>query len=78
MTKLSGSAHGCPNFHNLYFSVGSADVEVKGKSKEMGIMFLNEVVLGKEKHVLDEQFNLKAAPPGYDSVIAVGENEPGE
>ena len=44
----------------------------------MGIMFLNEVVLGKEKRVLDEQFNLKAAPPGYDSVIAVGENEPGE
>ena len=44
---------------------------------ELGIMFLNEVALGKEKHILVDNCNLKAAPTGYDSVLAVGRTEPG-
>jgi len=42
-----------------------------------GIMFLNEVALGKEKHVDTNQSHLKAAPAGYDCVIAQGNTEPG-
>ena len=44
----------------------------------VGIMFLNEVALGKEKHILIGESDLKAAPSGYNSVIAVGQTEPGK
>lgn len=43
-----------------------------------GIMFLNEVVLGKEHHITQDDWRLKAAPKGYDCIIAKGWTEPGE
>lgn len=51
------------------FSVGTVGTK--------GIMFLNEVALGKEHHVDTNQCHLKAAPAGYDCVIAQGNTEPG-
>jgi len=39
-------------------------------------MFLNEVALGKEHHVVTNQCHLKVAPAGFDSVIAQGTTEP--
>jgi len=39
-------------------------------------MFLNEVALGEEKHITKDDCTLKAAPPGYDCVIAQGRTEP--
>ena len=39
-------------------------------------MFLNEVVLGKQKEIYQIDTSLTAAPPGYDSVLAKGRQEP--
>ena len=47
------------------------------KKQNVGIMFLNEVVLGKENHILSDDSSLKKAPNGYDCVIADGQTEPG-
>ena len=44
----------------------------------IGIMFLNEVVLGKEHHITMDDYRLVAAPPGHDCIIAKGRTEPGE
>lgn len=46
------------------------------KKQNVGIMFLNEVVLGKENHILSDDSSLKKAPNGYDCVIADGQTEP--
>lgn len=43
-----------------------------------GIMFLNEVALGKEHLITQDNWQLKAAPKGYDCIIAKGWTEPGE
>ena len=40
-------------------------------------MFLNEVALGKEYSITEDDSSLVKAPNGYDSVVARGENEPG-
>lgn len=40
-------------------------------------MFLNEVVLGNEKHITRDDSSLKKAPNGFDCVIADGQTEPG-
>ena len=40
-------------------------------------MFLNEVALGKEKHIDRDDSSLVAAPKGYDSIVAKGRTEPG-
>ncbi|KAM4022525.1 LOW QUALITY PROTEIN: protein mono-ADP-ribosyltransferase PARP3 [Anomaloglossus baeobatrachus] len=45
-------------------------------SSRLGIMFLNEVALGKEHHITHDDSSLKAAPKGYDSVVARGITEP--
>ncbi|XP_072276486.1 protein mono-ADP-ribosyltransferase PARP3 [Pyxicephalus adspersus] len=45
-------------------------------TKGLGIMFLNEVALGKEHHITRDDSSLKKAPPGYDSVVARGITEP--
>ncbi|XP_029455379.1 protein mono-ADP-ribosyltransferase PARP3 isoform X2 [Rhinatrema bivittatum] len=45
-------------------------------SKQIGIMFLNEVALGKEHHITVDDCSLLAAPAGYDSVVARGLTEP--
>lgn len=41
-----------------------------------GIMFLNEVILGTEKHITNDDSSLTKAPAGYDCVIAKGWTEP--
>ena len=43
-----------------------------------GIMFLNEVALGKPKEIFENNGSLVAAPNGYDSVLAKGQFEPDE
>ena len=40
-------------------------------------MFLNEAALGKEHHITMGDGSLKAAPKGYDSIVAKGRTEPG-
>ncbi|KAK3601615.1 hypothetical protein CHS0354_027865 [Potamilus streckersoni] len=55
----------------------SADyVEPAGKTGNTGIMFLNEVALGKEHHIIMGNGNLTKAPAGYDSIVAKGMTEP--
>ena len=41
-------------------------------------MFLCEVALGKEKGITADDSSLKAAPKGYDSIVARGRTEPGD
>lgn len=41
-----------------------------------GIMFLNEVALGKEHHITLDDGSLVAAPKGFDSIVARGRQEP--
>lgn len=61
----------------IYFaSENSKSAGYVGRVGKQGIMFLNEVVLGKEHHVDTNQSNLKQAPKGYDSVVAQGNTEP--
>ncbi|XP_066554199.1 protein mono-ADP-ribosyltransferase PARP3 [Amia ocellicauda] len=45
-------------------------------SQSIGIMFLNEVSLGKEHTITVDDSSLKAPPVGYDSVVAHGRTEP--
>lgn len=42
----------------------------------IGVMFLAEVVLGKEHSITRDDHTLKAAPKGFDSVVARGRHEP--
>ena len=42
----------------------------------LGIMFLNEVALGNEYHITEDDSSLRCAPKGYDSVVAQGRTEP--
>lgn len=49
-----------------------------GTAASKGIMFLNEVVLGKEHSITLDNPSLKSAPKGFDSVIARGCTEPGK
>ncbi|XP_067417268.1 protein mono-ADP-ribosyltransferase PARP3 [Emydura macquarii macquarii] len=45
-------------------------------SKQIGIMFLNEVALGREYRITQDDPSLRKAPQDYDSVIACGRTEP--
>ncbi|XP_053492698.1 protein mono-ADP-ribosyltransferase PARP3 isoform X1 [Ictalurus furcatus] len=45
-------------------------------SKNIGIMFLNEVALGKEYTITRDDPSLRKAPNGHDSVVARGRQEP--
>lgn len=47
-------------------------------AKNIGIMFLNEVALGKEHIIKMDNSSLTVAPKGYDSIIAKGNTEPGQ
>lgn len=42
----------------------------------IGIMFLNEVVLGKEHHITRDDSSLTKAPAGFHSIIAQGQTDP--
>jgi poly [ADP-ribose] polymerase 2/3/4 len=41
-----------------------------------GVMFLTEVALGTEHSITKDDSSLKAAPKGFDSIVARGQNEP--
>ena len=41
-------------------------------------MFLNEVALGEQHIIHQDDPSLKKAPSGYDSVLAQGRTEPGK
>ncbi|ESO95798.1 hypothetical protein LOTGIDRAFT_214893 [Lottia gigantea] len=45
-------------------------------NNKTGIMFLSEVALGKQNVILRDDHTLKAAPKGFDSVLAKGNTEP--
>lgn len=46
-------------------------------SKNTGIMFLNEVALGEEHTITQDNCSLKKPPTGFHSVVARGQVEPG-
>lgn len=48
----------------------------KHANTTVGIMFLNEVCLGREHHIKQDDHTLRKAPNGYDCVIAQGQQEP--
>lgn len=52
--------------------VGTTQVQ----KKNIGIMFLNEVVLGKEHHITRDDPSFIKPPSGFDCVIAQGMTEP--
>ena len=51
---------------------------VRRAAGNIGIMFLNEVALGKEHHITRDDSSLTTPPKGFDSVIAKGRTEPGK
>ncbi|KAL3852914.1 hypothetical protein ACJMK2_016520 [Sinanodonta woodiana] len=61
----------------IYFASENAKsagyVRPAGKT---GIMFLNEVALGKEYHITMDDCSLTQPPSGYDSIVAKGQTEP--
>ncbi|KAG7326449.1 hypothetical protein KOW79_009850 [Hemibagrus wyckioides] len=61
----------------IYFaSENSKSAGYVRTSKNTGIMFLNEVALGKEYTITRDDPSLRKAPNGYDSVVARGTQEP--
>ncbi|XP_067907485.1 protein mono-ADP-ribosyltransferase PARP3 [Heterodontus francisci] len=70
----SGGRVGC----GIYFaSENSKSAGYVGyTSKNIGIMFLTEVALGKEHSIFKDNHCLKTAPKGFDSVVARGQTEP--
>ena len=46
-------------------------------SNNIGIMFLNEVALGREHTITVDDCSLRKPPNGSDSVVARGRQEPG-
>lgn len=53
-------------------------VSVGRAAGNIGIMFLNEVALGKEHHITMDNSSLTSPPKGFDCVIAKGRTEPGK
>jgi len=61
----------------IYFaSENSKSANYVGCAGNIGIMFLNEVALGKEWHINQDDGSLRQAPTGYDSIVAKGWTEP--
>uniref|UniRef100_A0A667WW04 Poly [ADP-ribose] polymerase n=1 Tax=Myripristis murdjan TaxID=586833 RepID=A0A667WW04_9TELE len=61
----------------IYFaSENSKSAGYVRTSKNTGVMFLNEVALGKEHTITKDDSSLKKAPAGHDSVVARGTVEP--
>ncbi|KAJ7999203.1 hypothetical protein DPEC_G00212990 [Dallia pectoralis] len=61
----------------IYFaSENSKSASYVRTSQNTGVMFLNEVALGKEHTITSDDYSLKKAPTGYDSVVARGQVEP--
>eukprot|EP01087_Luapelamoeba_hula_P019447 TRINITY_DN6446_c0_g1_i1.p1 TRINITY_DN6446_c0_g1~~TRINITY_DN6446_c0_g1_i1.p1 ORF type:complete len:619 (+),score=162.67 TRINITY_DN6446_c0_g1_i1:33-1859(+) len=62
----------------IYFASENAkSAGYVGRSSDgTGIMFLSEVALGQEHGITQDDSTLRAAPPGFDSVVARGTTEP--
>lgn len=62
----------------IYFASenGKSSCYVGCSRDRTGIMFLNEVALGKQNIIHRDDSSLKKAPDGYDSVLAQGQQEP--
>lgn len=62
----------------IYFASENAKSAgyVRTTQDKTGIMFLNEVVLGKEHHITVDDWTLVAPPKGFDSIVAKGITEP--
>ncbi|CAL8102540.1 unnamed protein product [Calicophoron daubneyi] len=58
----------------LYFASQAAKSEcyVRGDAENHHIMFLNEVIIGKEHHIYRPDSSLVSPPEGFNSVVAVG------
>lgn len=61
----------------IWITVMYVSLSAVRTSKNTGIMFLNEVALGKEYTITRDDSSLRKAPNGYDSVVARGTQEPG-
>ncbi|CAG5126727.1 unnamed protein product [Candidula unifasciata] len=63
----------------IYFaSENNKSAGYVGPAQGKGIMFLNEVALGKQYKIIRDDPSLVVAPKGYDSVLACGRVEPDE
>ena len=51
---------------------------VRRAAGNIGIMFLNEVALGREHHITMGNSSLTSPPKGFDCIIAKGCTEPGK
>lgn len=61
----------------IYFaSENSKSAGYVGRAGKTGFMFLVEVALGKEHHINKDDSSLRAAPAGYECIIAQGHTEP--
>eukprot|EP00743_Colponemidia_sp_Colp-15_P002076 GILK01002252.1.p1 GENE.GILK01002252.1~~GILK01002252.1.p1 ORF type:complete len:618 (-),score=140.78 GILK01002252.1:102-1928(-) len=61
----------------IYFaSENSKSAGYVSPARDVGIMFLAEVALGKEHHIKKDDYKLKQAPKGFDSIVARGCTEP--
>jgi len=61
----------------IYFASENAkSANYVGAAENIGIMFLSEVVLGNEHHIIQDDSTLKTAPAGFNCVIAKGWTEP--
>ncbi|KAK7496119.1 hypothetical protein BaRGS_00012529 [Batillaria attramentaria] len=61
----------------IYFASENAkSAGYVGTAGNAGIMFLNEVALGKQHCIYNDDSSLTKPPKGYDSVLAVGTQEP--
>lgn len=56
-------------------SAGYVGCAQDGKQRT-GVMFLVEAALGKEHHITRDDSSLRAAPKGFDSIVAKGYGEP--
>jgi len=62
----------------IYFAAenGKSASYVRGDKNGTSIMFLAEVALGKEHHIMQDDSSLKSPPSGFDSIIAQGRTDP--
>ena len=51
---------------------------VRCSGDRTGIMFLNEVALGNEHHIITDDWTLNKPPDGFESIVAKGHTEPGK
>ncbi len=63
---------------NIISTLFRLSLRLVGTAGRTGIMFLNEVALGKEKTITADDWRLTKAPPGYDCIVARGQTEPGK